>query len=33
MVIFWDFRLKAPVCQKGPVYPSDLEPKLSKITA
>jgi len=28
MVIFWEFRLKTPVCQKGPVYPSDLEKKL-----
>lgn len=33
MVIFREFRLKAPVCQKRPVYPSDLEPRLLKITA
>lgn len=33
MVIFWEFRLKAPVCQNGPEYPSDLEPKLLKSTA
>lgn len=32
MVVFWEFRPKAPVYQKGPIHPSDLEPKLSKIT-